>query len=144
MLSHNYINTLHIINGISLITGIITAIAGATSMPQTVTNHGDKYIGDADSYNADLKKAQLASYGFKIVIVGLSITAFNFIALLFICYRIHLQEEADLHRIHPQPIQIHETQRRVSISPTVIQIPDNKISIEKEKNIKKWMGNAII
>ena len=140
-----YINRLYIINAISLIGGIITAISGATSMPQTVTNNGDKYFGDADSYNADLKKAQLASNGFKVVIIGLSITAFNFIALLGMWYYPYLQEYSHENlSIHPQPIQVDQSQRRVTISPTVTEIPGHTISVDKSKNIKKWVGNAVM
>lgn len=144
MICANYLKVLHIINGISLVGGIITAISGGILLPQTVTNNGDKYIGDAVPYNDDLKKAQIASYGFKVVIVGLSITAFNGIALLVTSYFIHLQEHTEQSRIHPQPIQVYESQRRVTISPTVIEIPDNRIGVDKASNIKKWIGNAFI
>jgi len=55
---------LHIINGISFVSAIITTIVGTTIIPQTVTNYGDKYIGDAQAYNHDLSKAQIQSYGY--------------------------------------------------------------------------------
>lgn len=140
----NCIKWLHIINGLSLVGGIITVIIGVTLLPQTVTNNGDKYIGEADAYNADLQKAQMASYGFKVAIVGLSIIGVNFIALFAISYYMHIQENADLVRVQPQPIQVYESQRRVTISPTVIEIPDDRIGVDKAINIKKWMGNAFI
>jgi hypothetical protein len=137
-----YLTRLQILNGISLLSGIITAVIGATMMPQTVTNHGDTYIGEAEAYNEDLRKAQIGSYGFKVIIIGLSITGVNIIMLLLICYCIHLEENVQQSRIQPQPIQV-PIERRVRISPTVTEIPDNiVISIDKSKNIKKWLGDA--
>jgi hypothetical protein len=139
-----HLTRLQILNGISLLSGIITAVIGATMMPQTVTNHGDTYIGEAEAYNEDLRKAQIGSYGFKVIIIGLSITGVNIIMLLLICYCIHLEENVQESRIQPQPIQA-PIERRVRISPTVTEIPDNiVISIDKSKNIKKWLGDTII
>jgi len=69
--SQYYINRFLIVNIVSLISGIITSIIGGTMIPQTVTNNGDKYIGEAAAYNDDLRKAQMGSYGFKIIIIGL-------------------------------------------------------------------------
>ena len=66
------ITILHILNAISLVSGIITAIIGSTMLPQTVSNIGDKYIGEAQEYNEDLRKAQMGSYGFKLITIGLS------------------------------------------------------------------------
>jgi hypothetical protein len=138
------ITILHILNAISLVSGIITAIIGSTMLPQTVSNIGDKYIGEAQEYNEDLRKAQMGSYGFKLITIGLSITAGNCIVLLVRCYCIHLQEYKDQSRIQPVSIQI-PVERRVRISPTVIEIPDNPVNgVDKTKNIKKWMGDAFI
>jgi len=112
-------------------------------IPQTVTNNGDKYIGEAAAYNDDLRKAQMGSYGFKIIIIGLSISAGNCIVLLATCYCLHLQEKLEEPRIQPQSIQV-PIERRVTISPTIIQIPEHITRIDKAKNLKKWIGNAVI
>lgn len=113
-------------------------------LPQTVTNNGDKYIGDSVAYNDDLKKAQMASYGFKIIIIGLSITAANCIVLTFTLYKLNLQEYDVQPSSHPQPNQV-TISRRVTISPTVTEIPQNTvISVDKTKNVKKWVGNAVM
>lgn len=112
-------------------------------MPQTVTNNGNTYIWNADAYNADLQKAQLASYGFKVVIVWLSIIATNFIASLIICYYNNLQEYVEEPRIHAQAIQApHEI--RVTISPAITETPENIVGVAKAKNLKKWIGNSVI
>ena len=137
-----YLTRLHILNAMSLVSGIITAIVGATMLPQTVTNTGDKYIGEAAEYNEDLRKAQMGSYGFKLVTIGLSITAGNCVVLLVRCYCIHLEENVQQSRIQPASIQI-PLEKRVRISPTVIEIPDNSVNgVDKTKNIKKWVGDA--
>lgn len=139
-----YITRLHILNAISLVSGIITAIVGATMLPQTVTNTGDKYIGEAAAYNEDLRKAQMGSYAFKIITIGLSISAGNCLVLLVRCYYIHLEENVQEPRIQPAPIQI-PVEKKVTISPTVIEIPDNAVNgVDKTKNIKKWVGDAFI
>jgi hypothetical protein len=142
MAYEHYMKIIHVINLLSLIGGIITAIVGATMLPQTVTNIGDKYIGEAAEYNEDLRKAQMGSYGFKLVTIGLSITAGNCLVLLVRCYCIHLEENVQQSRIQPAPIKI-PLERRVTISPTVIEIPDNSVNgVDKSKNIKKWTGDA--
>jgi hypothetical protein len=142
MTCKSYIRWSNIINLLSLVGGIITVITGVILIPQTVTNTGDRYIGEADAYNADLQKAQIGSYGFKIVIVGLTIIGLNCIALLITCYYNDLQEHEEA-RIQPVPIQI-SVERRVRISPTVVEIPDNRVVSDKSKNIKKWLGDTII
>lgn len=158
MTYEHYIKIIHVINVLSLIGGILITIIGATMLPQSVSNNGDKYIGEASAYNEDLRKAQIGSYGFKIIITGLSIIAGNFIIAIARFYYMHLQENVQQPRIQPAPIQAPEerrvtirapiqapTERRVTISPTVIQIPDNEVNSEARiKNIKKWIGNTVI
>jgi hypothetical protein len=148
MFSTYYIQVLNVINSLSLIGGIITVISGATLMPQTITNSGDKYIGNAESYNRDLQKAQLASYGFKVVIVGLSITAINFILLLIICCCPYLQEYFQEHlSIHPQPIQAYALHTRVTIGANATDIAKatkaTVIGVDKTKNLKKWTEDTV-
>lgn len=77
---------IQIIPILSFIGGVVCTIIGANLIPQTVNNNGNSYIGTAEAYQADLQKAQLASYGFKVVVVGLSITGGSFLVLLFACY----------------------------------------------------------
>ena len=148
----NYIDRLQLVNSLSLVGGIITTISGATLMPQTVTNSGDKYIGNAASYNKDLQNAQLASYGFKVVIVGLSITAINFILLVLICCYPYLQEYLQENlSIHPQPIQTYALHTRVTIGANATDITKTTkttkttvIGADKAKNLKKWTGDTVM
>ena len=112
---------LHILQPIlilSMIGGIVCTIVGATFIPQTITNNGNSYIGTAQAYEADLQKAQLASYGFRVVIIGLSITGGSFVSLVCSCYSTKLYciepsvepireiKQTKKQKIHPEQIII--------------------------------------
>ena len=70
MLSDKCANLMQAINIITLLSGLITAIIGASMIPQNL-NNGNIYIGTGEQYEADLRAAQLGSYGFKLTIIGL-------------------------------------------------------------------------
>jgi hypothetical protein len=121
-----------IINIGCMIGGFIGIMIGSTTIPQTVSNEGNQYIGSADEYNTDLRNAQLGSYGFKVTMISLGITLANCISFAIAC----------CYRIDTESIQ-----RRVSIhpTPTIIEIPNNDMINENRiKNIQKWLGDTPI
>ncbi len=99
---------MQIINSLSIITSFIIFGVGCSLLPQTVTNNGDMYVGDAESYNKDLQKAQINSYGFKLILISLGILGGGIISSCIVCYRCKREElEIPAHvrkvRIAPLP-----------------------------------------
>jgi len=125
---------------LSAIGGSICTIVGATFIPQTVTNNGNAYIGTAEAYEADLHRAQLASYGFKVVVVGLSIFGGSFLLLLLSCH----QGRLTCSRVHPESQESHVTPE-IHITPenpatpesTIIPIYTHIVGADK---LTKWAG----
>jgi hypothetical protein len=66
-----WIKLIQIINTLVITGSIIIFGVGCSLIPQTVTNNGDMYVGDAPSYNRDLQNAQINSYGFKLIVISL-------------------------------------------------------------------------
>ena len=120
---------------LSAIGGSICTIVGATFIPQTVTNNGNAYIGTAEAYEADLHRAQLASYGFKVVIVGLSIFGGSFLLLLLSCH----QGRLTCSRVHPES---HVTpENPATPESTVIPIYTHIVGADK---LTKWAGRNYV
>jgi len=128
-------NIFSTISALTLIASIITTIVGCTLMPTSVVNDGDRYVGDYNSYAADLQKAQFNSYGFKIVIIGSGLFCGSFImCVCTICMCMQREEmilPARTVRINPEP-QIF------ILRPEPIPDYDRRIN-----NIKKWVGNNL-
>jgi len=74
---------MNVLNGVSLIAGIITAAIGASLIPQTVYNNGNTYVGSPEQYLADLRTAQLSSYAFLVCIAGVSVVLFSLLSSFF-------------------------------------------------------------
>jgi hypothetical protein len=142
MTLREYIRLLQLVNTAFLIGGFICAMYGGSIVPQTVANTAKGYVGDTNQFNEDLKNAQLGSYGFKLVVIGLSICGGNIVSLVSTCCYIRYE---DNHTVYPDPrplvlemardtapIQIL-VERRVTISPTIVEIPNG---VDKEKNTK--------
>ena len=125
---------LQIINVLSIISGIITIIAGSFSIPQKVTNNGDIYIGTAEQYNTDLYNAQIGSNGFKIVMIGLGFILYGLCGCFGVLYCYKKYE------IQPQILERHV---RINPEPTVIEIPNNAQNLNNQKNIRKWTGGIL-
>jgi hypothetical protein len=98
------------INSLLVITSFIILSIGSSLLPQTVTNDGDIYVGDAQSYNRDLQNAQINSYGFKLILVSIGIFGGGMISCCCVCLRCK-REELDL--------PIHARKVRVAPLPTV-------------------------
>lgn len=105
MLSRTHLHILHILNILSFISAFICTVYGSTIIPVSITNTTQGYIGDSHSYNEDLKQAQLHSYGFKLIIIGLSVCGGNILSLVLICCYTKYQDtytENTLPAYHPQ------------------------------------------
>ena len=132
MICREYIHLLQLVNTLFCIGGMICAVYGGSTVPQTVSNSNNRYIGDSSQFNEDLKQAQMNSYGFKLVIIGLSITGGNVLSLVLACCYLRYE---DNHSIHPAPITHTLSEvvippsiqvpadRRVTISPMITEIP---------------------
>jgi hypothetical protein len=66
-------------------------MVGISLMPQTITNNGNQYVGDAETYNKDLQNAQINSYGFKVIIIGLSVFGAGVISCICLCSINHIK-----------------------------------------------------
>lgn len=127
---------------VSVIGGSICTIVGTTLIPQTVTNNGNAYIGTAEAYEADLHKAQLASYGFKVVIVGISIFGGSFLLLLLSCYKgrltcIRVSPESQESRVSPEnPVTPERTVIPI-LQEKNIRIYPHTVGADK---LTKWAG----
>jgi hypothetical protein len=120
MTPREYMRLLQLVNTVFLIGGFICAMYGGSIVPQTLANSGKGYVGDSNKFNEDLKNAQLGSYGFKLVIIGVSICGGNIVSLVCTCCYIRYE---DNHTVHPAPTVMHTlTERRVTLSPTIIEI----------------------
>ena len=103
------IKAIQIINTLVIISSIVVFSVGCSIMPQTVTNDGDVYIGDAQSYNRDLHKVQINSYGFKLIMIGIGMFGGTIISCCCVCYRCKKEEITHVHthvRVAPLPIAI--------------------------------------
>jgi hypothetical protein len=99
---------IQIINSLLVVTSFIILGIGSSLLPQTVTNNGDIYVGDANAYNTDLQKAQINSYGFKLILVSIGIFGGGMISCCCVCVRCKREElEIPVHvrkvRIAPLP-----------------------------------------
>lgn len=83
---------IQIINSLSIITSFIIFGVGSSLLPQTVTNNGDMYVGDANAYNTDLQKAQINSYGFKLILISIGILSGGITSCCVVCYRCNREE----------------------------------------------------
>lgn len=107
-----WINLIRILSITLMLAGGIIIGVGSSSIPQTVTNTGDRYIGHADSYNTDLRNAQIGSSGFKLAMSGVGVCVTGFLlACGLICH-----EDRTNFAVHPIP-PIQPIQRRVRINP---------------------------
>lgn len=109
---------LHIINTLLFTSSCILFGIGCSLLPQTVTNNGNAYIGTAEAYNTDLHNAQINSYGFKLIMVGLAIFAACFISCVAVCYLANKKEDTQYigqqqARVAPIMIEIANENRKV-------------------------------
>ena len=137
---------IQIINTLFLCGGFIGAMVGASLIPQTVKNTGDIYVGSGEQYEADLRAAQLASYGFKVIVVSLIVFGYGTLSCVCMCgcNRIKCTKESV---IHPSPEIIVEDIKPLKsiLKPQAQQ--EKHIVREKrnlELNIKKWTGGVKI
>jgi len=107
-----WINIIRIISLIVTLSGGIVIGIGTSLIPQKVTNNGDRYIGDATSYNTDLINAQMASYGFKLAMIGIGLCGLGFIGW---CVLIWKAEREDF-GVPLIPL-VQPVSRRVRINP---------------------------
>ena len=119
MVCENNTQRLHLFAALLIIGGIVTTIVGATQIPQT-PNGGAPFIGDAATYNEALRKEQLQSSGFRVIVIGLSVFGSGSIIVLFrlIFYREELSD--------PLPLPPQQAQRRVRIVPEAIVIREER------------------
>jgi len=108
-----WINLIRILSITLILGGGIVIGIGSSSIPQTVTNTGDRYIGDADSYNTDLRNAQMGSYGFKLAMGGLGVCGTG---LLLACGLIYHADQETFSLSIPRRV-------RINPEPSVIAIP---------------------
>lgn len=86
------IKAIQIINTLVIISSIAVFSVGCSIMPQTVTNDGDVYIGDAQSYNRDLHNAQINSYAFKLIMIGVGMFGGGILTCCCVFYRCKKEE----------------------------------------------------
>jgi hypothetical protein len=122
MVCENNTQRLHLFAALLIIGGIVTTIVGATQIPQT-PNGGAPFIGDAATYNEALRKEQLQSSGFRVIVIGLSVFGSGSIIVLFrlIFYREELSD--------PLPLPPQQAQRRVRIVPEAIVIREERSAL---------------
>jgi hypothetical protein len=128
------LQALQIFNILSILSGIITIVVGSFSIPQTVVNNGNVYVGTAEQYNTDLYNAQIGSNGFKVVMIGLGVVIYGFSGCFGALY-CH-----NKYGIEAPMIQRHV---RINPEPTVIEIPSNSVVKNNENNIRKWTGGLV-
>lgn len=73
---------LELINSLLTVAGFIVSIVGIGILPQSLSQ---PYRGTAESYNADLQRLQLQSVGFKLIVIGSSISCFGILSGLLVC-----------------------------------------------------------
>ena len=74
---------MRVLNGVLLMGGIITGGIGGSMIPERVYNNGNTYVGSPQQYLADLRSAQLSSYGFLVCIAGVSVVLFSLLYSFF-------------------------------------------------------------
>jgi len=107
-----WINLIRILSLLVTLTGGIVLGIGTSLIPQKVTNNGDRYIGDATSYNTDLINAQMASYGFKLAMIGVGLCGLGFIGWCLLIWHAHREDFA-----LPLIPLVQPVPRRVRINP---------------------------
>ena len=149
MISDKCANLIQAINIITLLSGIITAIVGASMIPQNL-NNGNIYIGTGEQYEAELRAAQLASYGFKLTIIGLIAIG----SAIFSCFCIYgcslincrrnsvtispdqpRQPQLELEQL-AQVAQVVKVEQAVPLK-SILKDTRNR---DLEVNIRKWTG----
>jgi hypothetical protein len=118
MFCENNTQRLHLFAALLIIGGIVTTIVGATQIPQT-PNGGAPFIGDAATYNEALRKEQLQSSGFRVIVIGLSVFGSGSVIVVIRC--LFTREELT----DPLPPQ-QQQQRRVRIAPEAIIIKEER------------------
>jgi hypothetical protein len=108
-----WIKLIQIINTLVITGSIIIFGVGCSLIPQTVTNNGDMYVGDAPSYNRDLQNAQINSYGFKLILISIGIFGGGMISCCCVCVRCKREE---------LEIPVHVRKVRIAPLPSVIII----------------------
>jgi hypothetical protein len=136
-LSERCENIIQVINTLFLIAGIITGGIGVSMIPQNITNNGNLYIGSAEQYQAELRSAQLSSYGFKLTMAGLIGVLYSIVA--YACmhgYRnIECKRNAVADSVPPQASSKPEPKPLKSI------LKDTS-DYQLQLNIKKWTGTV--
>lgn len=122
-----------LINSLVLIAGIITGGIGVSMIPQNV-NNGNIYVGSAEQYQADLRSAQLSSYGFKISMAGLICVGYSILA--YGC--MHVYRNIDCRRVEPEPVLAQPPQTPKPLK----SILKNTRDYALELNIRKWTGTV--
>jgi hypothetical protein len=127
------LKVLQVVNCLSIISGIITIVAGTILIPQTVTNNGNIYIGTAEQYNTDLYKVQTGSNGFKIVMIGIGIFLYGLSGCFGVLY---------CYKKYGLDLEILSRRVRINPEPTIIEIPNNTQNLNErnQNNIRKWTG----
>jgi hypothetical protein len=129
MVCENNTQRLHLFAALLIIGGIVTTIVGATQIPQT-PNGGAPFIGDAATYNEALRKEQLQSSGFRVIVIGLSVFGSGSIIVLFrlIFCREELSDPLSLQQSIALnlPLPPQQAQRRVRIVPEAIVIREER------------------
>jgi hypothetical protein len=123
-------------NASFILSGIISIAVGTSMIPQTITNSSNLYIGNAEQYQADLRDAQLASYGFKVTVGGL--VALGIGILGTVCMYCNKESQTSVVDVTPEPPQ---AQIRNEPKPLKSILKDTSDS-ELKKNIKKWLGDV--
>jgi len=120
-----------VLNGVLLMGGIITGGIGASLIPERVYNNGNTYVGSPQQYLADLRSAQLSSYGFLVCIAGVSVVLFSLLGFVCISFytNVDFRRNTDVFPEQEDP------------KPLKSILKDTRESRLK-LNIKKWTGNV--
>lgn len=129
---------IQIINTICIIGGFIGVMVGSSLIPQTVVNNGNIYIGSAEQYNADIKVAQLSSYGFKVSIISLGVFTYGMLTCVsIVVYNRMCKREP----IHPAlTISPVITVDSVKVIKSILKLSSNSLALKI--NINKWTGRV--
>ena len=123
-------------NACLLISGIITIAVGTSMIPQTITNSSNLYIGNAEQYQADLRDAQLSSYGFKVTIGGL--ISFGSGILGIACMYCNKESETNAVVDTPEPPKVEPSPEHKPLKSILKDTSNYRLQV----NIKKWTGNV--
>jgi hypothetical protein len=145
MLSDKCAILIQAINIITLLSGLITAIVGASMIPQNL-NNGNIYIGTGEQYEAELRAAQLASYGFKLTIIGLIGIGYAILGCgcIYGCRAINCRSNSV--NISPQPprepqVEVVQLAQVVQVAPLKSILKDTR-DRDLQLNIRKWTGGV--